>query len=53
MRDPERAAAMGQRARDYVASHFSVEAEAAKIAEVYERTLGRKTFPRPAEMPNG
>jgi mannosyltransferase len=45
MRDPDRAAAMGQRARDYVASHFSIESEAAKIAGVYERALGRKTLP--------
>jgi mannosyltransferase len=48
MRDPDRAAAMGARARDYVASHFSVESEAAKIASVYQRALGRKTLP-PAE----
>lgn len=41
MRDPERAAAMGRRAREYVASHFSIEAEAAKIAAVYARALGR------------
>jgi mannosyltransferase len=41
MRDPERAAAMGRRARDYVAAHFSIEAEAAKIAGVYARALGR------------
>lgn len=49
MRDPERAAAMGRRARDYVASHFSIEAEADKIAGVYERTLGRKTVASSAE----
>ena len=53
MRDPERAAAMGQRARDYIASHFSIEAEAAKIASVYERALGRGTLPPPAELPPG
>jgi mannosyltransferase len=41
MRDPERAAAMGLRAREYVASHFSIGAEAAKIAAVYARALGR------------
>ncbi len=45
MSDPERTAAMGQRAREYVASHFSVEAEAEKYAAVYERVLGRKTLP--------
>jgi mannosyltransferase len=49
MRDPDRAAAMGQRARDYVASHFSIEAEAQKIAAVYERALGRKTAPAPPD----
>lgn len=49
MRDPERAAAMGQRARDYIASHFSIEAEAEKIVSVYDRALGRKTTPPPAE----
>lgn len=52
MRDPARAAAMGQRARDYVASHFSVEAEAASYAAVYGRVLGRKTMP-PAEESGG
>ncbi|MFN3348133.1 glycosyltransferase family 4 protein [Pseudorhodoplanes sp.] len=41
MRDPDRAAAMGQRARNYVATHFSVEAEAEKYAAVYRRVLGR------------
>lgn len=41
MRDPDRAAAMGQRARDYVATHFSVDAEAEKYAAVYGRVLGR------------
>ena len=41
MRDPDRAAAMGQRARNYVATHFSVEAEAEKYAAVYGRVLGR------------
>ncbi|MGD9924050.1 MAG: glycosyltransferase family 4 protein [Pseudorhodoplanes sp.] len=49
MRDPERATAMGQRARDYVAAHFSIEAEAQKIAAAYERVLGRKTLPPSAE----
>jgi mannosyltransferase len=43
MRDPERAAAMGRRARDYIASNFSIDSEAAKIAAVYQRVLGRKT----------
>lgn len=49
MRDPDRAAAMGQRARDYVAAHFSIEAEAAKIAAVYQRVLGRTTAPQAEE----
>jgi hypothetical protein len=40
---------MGQRARDYIASHFSIEAEAEKIVSVYDRALGRKTTPPPAE----
>ena len=38
MRDPEAAAAMGRRARERVATKFSLEAEAGRIAEVY-RTL--------------
>jgi mannosyltransferase len=42
MRDPARAIAMGRRAREYVASNFSIEAEAAKIVGVYGRVLGRK-----------
>ncbi len=45
MRDPAGTAAMGARAREYVAAHFSIEAEAARIAAVYERVLGRKTVP--------
>lgn len=45
MSDPARAAAMGQRARDYVASHFSIEAEAEKYAAVYARVLTRATTP--------
>ena len=49
MRDPARAAAMGERARAYVAAHFSVENEAEKYVAVYERVLGRKTLPAPAE----
>ena len=46
LRDPERAIAMGQRAREYVVTHFSIEAEAEKYANVYERMLGR-TIARP------
>lgn len=49
MRDPARAAAMGQRARDYVAAHFSVEAEAEKYVAVYRRVLGRELAPAPAD----
>jgi mannosyltransferase len=45
MRDPDRAVAMGQRARDYVASHFSVEAEAEKYAAAYQRVLDRDLAP--------
>ena len=41
MRDPERAAAMGERARAHVVAHFSVEAEAVQYAAVYRRVLGR------------
>ncbi len=52
MRDPARAAAMGERARDYVASHFSVEAEAEKIAAVYQRVLGRSTAPKTSDTDN-
>ncbi len=46
MRDPARTAAMGERARDYVASQFSIESEAKKIAAVYRRVLGRDTAPQ-------
>jgi len=35
MRDPEAAAAMGRRARECVVEKFSLEVEAARIAEVY------------------
>ena len=41
MRDPERAAAMGERARAHVVANFSVEAEAAQYAAVYRRVLGQ------------
>jgi mannosyltransferase len=51
MRDPAGAAAMGERARDYVAAEFSVEAEAEKYVEVYERLLGRKLSPPSPEAP--
>ena len=49
MRDPARAAAMGQRARDYIASHFSVEAEAERYAGVYARVLDRRLSPQPPQ----
>ncbi len=39
MRDPQKAAAMGQRARESVLSEFGVDAEAAKIADVYRGVL--------------
>jgi mannosyltransferase len=39
MRDPARAAAMGRRARERVMREFSIEAEAARIVEVYRRVL--------------
>ena len=42
MRDPETAAAMGQRARAHVLAHFSVETEAEKIASVYRDVLSGK-----------
>jgi mannosyltransferase len=41
MRDPKAAMDMGQRARDHVVRHFSIEAEAQKIVAVYVRVLGR------------
>lgn len=41
MRDPKAAMDMGQRARDHVVRHFSIESEAEKIAAVYARLLGR------------
>jgi mannosyltransferase len=40
MRDPQLAADMGARARDYVATHFSIESEAEKIVAVYRPLLG-------------
>ncbi|ARQ00682.1 glycosyltransferase family 4 protein [Pseudorhodoplanes sinuspersici] len=39
MRDPDAAAAMGERARAHVVAQFSVEAEAEKYAAVYRRVL--------------
>ena len=39
LRDPAGAAAMGRRARARVIREFSVDAEAARIAEVYRRVL--------------
>lgn len=39
MRDPAQAAAMGRRARDSVVAEFGVDAEAAKIVDVYRRVL--------------
>jgi len=39
MADPAAAAAMGARAREHVVAHFSIEAEAEKIAGVYRRVL--------------
>lgn len=40
MRDPSLAAAMGDRARDYVAKNFSIQSEAEKYVEVYRPLLG-------------
>jgi mannosyltransferase len=40
MRDPQLAADMGARARDYVAVHFSIQSEAEKIVAVYRPLLG-------------
>ena len=37
MRDPELAAAMGMRAREYVAAHFSIQSEAEQIVAVYRQ----------------
>ena len=39
MRDPAAASAMGLRARQRVVAHFSLDAEAAKIAEVYRKVM--------------
>ena len=39
MRDPERAAEMGQKARRRVIADFSLEAEVARIVDVYRQTL--------------
>jgi mannosyltransferase len=44
MRDPSLAAAMGERARDYVATNFSIQSEAEKYVEVY-RPLLQSTSP--------
>ncbi len=40
MRDPQLAAAMGVRARDYVAAHFSIQSEAEQIVAVYRNIPG-------------
>lgn len=40
MREPDQAAAMGQRARDSVLAEFGVDTEAARIVDVYRRVLG-------------
>jgi hypothetical protein len=39
MREPERAAEMGRRARADVIAAFSIDAEVAHIAEVYREVL--------------
>jgi mannosyltransferase len=41
MRDPQLAAEMGARARDYVAAHFSIQSEAEQIVAVHRQVLGR------------
>jgi mannosyltransferase len=40
MRDPERARAMGEKARARVLAEFSIEVEAERIAAVYRKVLG-------------
>lgn len=42
LRDPAQAAAMGRRARDSVVAEFGVDAEAAKIVEVYRGVLANR-----------
>ncbi len=42
MREPASAVAMGQRARESVETEFGVDAEAAKIVDVYRRVLSDK-----------
>lgn len=42
MRDPAQAAAMGCRARESIVAEFGIDAEAAKIVEVYRRVLAAK-----------
>lgn len=42
MRDPQLAAEMGARARDYVAAHFSIQSEAEQIVAVHRQVLGRE-----------
>ncbi len=48
MRDPAAAAAMGRRARDKAVAEFGIDAEVARIAEVYRsvRSIPAKTLPR-------
>jgi mannosyltransferase len=41
MRDPQRAAEMGRRARAHVLENFSIDAEATKIAAIYRQLLAR------------
>jgi mannosyltransferase len=45
MREPERAAAMGRKARARAVAQFSVDAEAAAIAAVYRRLLSADARP--------
>jgi mannosyltransferase len=40
MRDPERARAMGEKARGRALAEFSIEVEAERIAAVYRNVLG-------------
>jgi mannosyltransferase len=46
MRNPALAQTMGARAREHVVAHFSIEAEAAKIASVYREMLSAPSSPR-------
>jgi mannosyltransferase len=53
MRDPERARAMGEKARARAVAEFSIEAEAERIAAVYRNVLGLDSVLPASRRQNG